>query len=446
MLAAIAVLVLVCIFYVLYVEQPSSAITPEQQQSWLLESPEDTGRFQAINNTFYQDTQTARAFTWATPLELAGSDVLIAPMGETGPELADARTVSGEVTEELPDLGLAWHKVMVDDLVPGSRYWYRVGDAQAGVWGPIGHFATAAAQQSAFSFVCISDSHIYSENSATLAADTLRYALNTAPDAAFVVHGGDIPDSGDDENSWLAYFAGSQRYLLDYAVVPTAGNHDGYDHDGVGFFNRHFFLAQPNEQDTSHGVYYSFGYGKVHFVVLNTNEKSDEYGWISAEQAQWLTNTITQAKKNGAQRVVVSLHVGPFALSTHADENRVEGMRVTLAGLLEELEVDLVLQGHDHYLSRTQALRGQRPDETGTTYMTNCASANKFYEFNDELEADYYDLFAYYTDPSREAYRPSFIVVSVGDDGGITTKAYEIDREKENPVVTLVDEHTLPAA
>lgn len=449
MVAAILLLAGVCATYVvLSGASPLEAggISDEDVQGWMAETPEETARFFGQNNTFYGDTGTTRAFTWVTDRTIEASDVLLVPMAGEVPQWQNATVLSGESGALDEPLGLLWHRALAENLLPDTAYWYRVGDAGAEMWGKAGQFFTAPAEKDAFSFVCIADTHTNSTGNAALAAETLEYALGVAPDAAFIMHSGDVVDDGGEEDSWLLYLDANRSALLNYAIVPAAGNHDGYDHKAPYMFDRHFYLPQPNGQNIRFGTYYSFTYGQVHFITLNTNEKTDDYHWISRRQAEWLREDVEKARRNGAGRIVVNMHRGPYALSTHADEPRIEKMRDSVAVLLEELGVDFVIQGHDHYVSRTHALYDGNVSDTGTVYVNCGAAANKFYAFNDGLEDAYYALFSSYTSPERSEFRQSFMVVHVEADGGLYGTVYEIDKSKQNPVLVAVDDFALNEA
>jgi hypothetical protein len=93
---------------------------------------------------------------------------------------------------------------------------------------------------------------------------------------------------------------------------------------------------------------YSFDYGDVHFLCLDSNRYIDPndaalQGWIAAD----LTNT------DAYWRFVV-YHHPPFNVG--AEHYQVQHMRV-LAPLFESLHVDFVLSGHEHNYQRARPIR-----------------------------------------------------------------------------------------
>ncbi|WP_345154986.1 DUF2341 domain-containing protein, partial [Nonomuraea rubra] len=131
----------------------------------------------------------------------------------------------------------------------------------------------------------------------------------------------------------------------------------------------HFTLEGPQGQDRSSGVYYSYTYNRAHFMVLNTNEGGAE--GISGKQLDWLKADARAAREAGARWLVLAMHKGTYTTANHLDDGDVMAMRRTLVPVIDELDIDLVLQGHDHVMSRSKVLaadpagvQARRPVET----------------------------------------------------------------------------------
>jgi hypothetical protein len=119
---------------------------------------------------------------------------------------------------------------------------------------------------------------------------------------------------------------------------------------------------------------YSFNYGDVHFVVLNSGDArtaADDKIFIDAQRA-WLEADL---KANAdAKWTIVTVHA-PFYHRTGEAESR-----GWLADVVESHGVDLVIQGHSHLVSRTYPMKNGEivtktsPDlirkGTGTVYTT----------------------------------------------------------------------------
>lgn len=132
---------------------------------------------------------------------------------------------------------------------------------------------------------------------------------------------------------------------------------------------------------------YSFRYGNVGVISVDSNELSHELqtntGYSNGAQLRWLTAQLTDWRSGpDAARVdfiVVFMHHCAFSTTTaHASDG---GVRGALDPIVSTYQVDLVVQGHNHVLERTDPIRdGKRvtsaPDRStihpatdGTTYL-----------------------------------------------------------------------------
>lgn len=92
----------------------------------------------------------------------------------------------------------------------------------------------------------------------------------------------------------------------------------------------------------------------------NDNKESEdnpEQGAIGQEQMEWAKQDIAQARDNGANWVVLAYHKPVYSASYHAlQDEDVQVTREDFVQLADELGVDVVMQGHDHKLTRTKSL------------------------------------------------------------------------------------------
>lgn len=290
--------------------------------------------------TFHGDAETRKGFSWYTEDEADAAVVRVS----TAPDLADAVEVAAE-SAVLP--GGVRHQAVADGLVPDTTYYYQVGDAASGNFSAVGTFRTAA-PAGPFSFVSLTDTQSQTEAEAQISAETMAKSLATVPDAAFLLHSGDVVERGTDETMWRDLLNLAGGTLTRTTIVPAAGNHD----TGENAFVDHFNLERNG--DTTDGTYYSFDYSNAHVAVLNTNE--DPAQGVSAQQLDWLRADVEAARSRGAEWVIVNLHKGPYTTAVHLDDPDVVRMRDTLVPLMDELGIDLVLQGHDHIYARTEHL------------------------------------------------------------------------------------------
>lgn len=404
------------------------------------------------------------------------------------------------------------YKAEAAELEPDTTYYYQVG-SESGEISEVGEFKTSGESGDPFKFVHYTDTQnaFWNENvrnEAAFGADTLQKALETAGETDFVLHTGDVVEVAEVEDEWVDIFEQSKPYFMQSAMAVAPGNHDEYaldwnDDPVTGKFNEHFNVPVTNDA-VDGGSYYSFDYNGVHFVTLNTNDnkESDDNpngGAIGKEQMEWIKADIEQARANGAKWVVLNYHKPLYSKSYHSlQDEDVQEIREELTALIDELDVDLALQGHDHVVSRTHSLTHVDSDENfsngqvedvesfvgdngveymenpeGTTYILPNTGGTKEYDdvyskgvdhlhevrpdldWMTQEDMDYYnDLFAYGNQPqetdsfedshsnNRDSAVQNFAVYEMADDE-LVVSMYQIEGELlegEERTVEMVDQ------
>lgn len=310
------------------------------------------------------DSSTSMNITWLTKYSVTGTDIELLPYSEspdfTGKPTEDARikASSETVRRSYPgaDLGIfallpyendyVQHTVTLTNLEPGSKYCYKVGDAQRGWWSEAGIIETASGSDDAFTFIYVTDPQAQRPDHYDRFAQVIDTAYASHPESKFIVSAGDQVDYGENMKHWN-YLLNSTDNILNLPMMPTTGNHE----DEGAILTNNFALPNVPEQDLDSGVYYSYDYNNVHYTVLNTNDIVDDK--LSDGQIEWLKNDIMGSD---ADWKILVLHKALYSNGSHFDDSDVEGMRSQLNALLPYLGVDLVLQGHDHVYLRTDVL------------------------------------------------------------------------------------------
>lgn len=317
-----------------------------------------------VSCTMYGDGETGRGFCWFTTGK-AGTDLQLVKTDDFDGSFANAKSYSG--TQNLYRKQYS-HQVAVTDLLPGTSYTYRVGDAAANVWSDAKSFVTDNGDE-AFKFITIADVQASSNENFAHAALTLKGALSVMPDAEFTVNLGDyVNDNTNDEWDWyFSNFAFANDILTQ---VPVAGNHDGNitNKFNTNCFKNTFCLDQ-SKNESIEGVYYSFDYGNAHFAVLNTN---DMYP-MSQAQRNWLINDMSASD---AQWKIILAHRSFYSAGKNINKPDTIIMRNVLLPIIDQLDIDMVYAGHDHMYLRTNQVKGDALVE-GTTYVDEIYNGEK---------------------------------------------------------------------
>jgi hypothetical protein len=147
-------------------------------------------------------------------------------------------------------------------------------------------------------------------------------------------------------------------------------------------------LALPSNGPHGCPSVYSFRYGNVGVVSLDTNDLTHESrpttGYSRGAQPAWLRGTLYQLRADPQiDFIVVFFHHCAYATAIgHGSD---DGVRSQVAPMFDEFSVDLAVQAHNHCWERTDPIRGGRatmvapngatvrPASDGTTYI--CAGS-----------------------------------------------------------------------
>lgn len=374
-----------------------------------------------VSNTFGNSASNRRNISWFTKATVTGSDYCLTEKSayeaggftpvNTAPAGVTVSVDTREVTRQYPgiDLGVAGffnytfalqrHMLTISGLKPGTTYYYKIGDAEKGFWSETAKIKTAGDSNSV-TFFHVADPQCGLEKQYGTFSGVLDTAYSLFPNAAFMICTGDHVDHGDNFKQWKWMFASARDKIMNTALMPTAGNHEG---KGTKAINNYFTLPYYADQNTEDGVFYSFDYNNTHFIVLNTENLGDDDA-LSDEQIEWLKK---DAGGSTAQWKILSLHKALYSNGSHYDDDDVVAIRKQLCSLLPELGIDVVLQGHDHVYLRTAAMNSNKvvkvyettetydgreykatvnPD--GTYYCITACSGVKYYKSKPAKETD----------------------------------------------------------
>ena len=204
-------------------------------------------------------------------------------------------------------------------------------------------------------------------------------ASKRCPEAALWVNMGDLVDNGASFYHWDGWQSVTDAALGGRAFAPVMGNHECYSLDWKycrpdAFLS--LFATPENGSAKYPRYYYSFDYGPVHFVVLNTQraELDTLSPGLFEEQAAWLARDLKAAKAKWRvallHRDLIDYDAEPMARDPFVE---------TLVPILETGGVDAVLTAHAHAYRRRR-LRGWKQDKNGVLYILTGNAGNCFYD------------------------------------------------------------------
>ena len=246
-------------------------------------------------------------------------------------------------------------------LEPNTTYVYRIYDDIYDVGTDFSEFTTNDPTEENFKFVHVSDSQVNGVDSEKTGVDTGLAFCNTLSsiieeNSDFIIHGGDVVEWSKYESYWTNMLDVNFEYLSQIPINAISGNHETVYRSGSNETYKHFNNKIPEQESTEMGYYYSFEYGNVKFIMLNTNSRNED-NTLKEEQYNWLINEL---ENNDCLWTIVSLHnpiysVGKYGLSSSYNKVCL-ALRDQLQGIFAEYGVDIVLQGHDHTISRTKPI------------------------------------------------------------------------------------------
>ncbi len=270
--------------------------------------------------------------------------------------------------------------VTLRNLVPGTRYRYRVGDGTN--WSPYRTFETEKAAEENFRFLIFGDSH---EKKPLYKAwrETVTQAFRQNPGAKFVMSLGDLIYSGKDYQQWQAWFEACKDVISNVPDMPVIGDHEprGVTSDDEWQRPEYFvklFRVPQNGPAGFKGEVYSFDYGPAHVVVLNSSfhyefaDPAARRAMIEAETA-WLDADLAATTKPWK---IVVYHDATYNLEADRAGTLT---KLNFGPVIDKHHVDVVFSAHDHAMARSYFMKDEQfvsSAREGTVYFISGRSGD----------------------------------------------------------------------
>ncbi len=376
------------------------------------------------------ETQGSLRFSWLTVPAVNDTVIRYKVKGAAEWETKSGSKFITAVTEGWKEKNT--HRVTIENLQPDATYVYSVGDGKT-FMSPEQEFkAPKSSDADEFTFMFVADPQSVSVEDYESFKHSFDYALSERNDMEFFLVAGDITQDGYKASEWDACFEVMGDYFAKYPTISIPGNHEMKgDWNFVNFAGR-FNLPGGNAGTAFDDTIGMFEYGDSCIVVINTEVTPP------AEKPEILRKQLVWAKKcfeeSGKKWRILVTHAGPYT----SNHNPMD-VRPYLIDAIDDMKVDLFLNGHDHiYIRGTVKNDKKVPLGEGTTYITGGTVGNKYYEY---LERSEYFTDSYHDDEDLQTV--NFITVSAD-----TIKVTSMQKEEpENwDKWKVADEFVIPKA
>lgn len=316
----------------------------------------------SLTLSLYDAENCVYGFTWNTKAEPARPIVRMCKGNAYGEYVKYGARYEIAESYEIGDKKINYYVCKVEiPLKSDTEYTYTVGDEYMGTTTEAATVKTVVpTEKRRWRFSHVSDSQAEGDvtsggvDTGNAFAKVLKNVTGKYNNR-FMIHTGDVVEYGKYESYWTEMLDKNFNYLSRLPIMAISGNHETTYKNGAYETYKHFDYKMP-EQYTDLGFYYSFSYGGVKFIMLNTNRLFAD-NKLSTDQYEWLENEL---KTKTEKWTVVCMHNPMYSVGKWGSDptrNAISrALTAQLGGLFAEYKVDLVLQGHDHMVSRTHPI------------------------------------------------------------------------------------------
>ncbi|MSU34236.1 MAG: metallophosphoesterase family protein [Pedosphaera sp.] len=297
--------------------------------------------------------------------------VVRASLGTNGQEmLPQWRALRTPENLRLPKLhsapiGTFQYEVRLTDLMPDTRYSYAVFDGterltsddesyQFTTYPPVGTVRP-------YQFWVLGDGGTGREPQYAVHQAMLDTTRKEGRPIDFWIYAGDMAyGTGRDVEFQARFFEAYDHTLRHKVCWPAMGNHEGFTSKGttgIGpYYDAYIVPTRGEVGGVASGTeaYYSFDYGNMHFICLDSHDLDRK---PTSAMAKWLQADLDKAQ---ADWLIAFWHHPPYTKGSHDSdkEKDLTEMRRYIMPIIEAGGVDVVLTGHSHTYERSMLMDG----------------------------------------------------------------------------------------
>lgn len=273
-------------------------------------------------------------------------------------------TVQGSLSGTQTDAGLTTeHEIRLTGLAADTKYFYSIGSSTQVLAGSdADHFfytSPDAGQADPYRIWILGDSGTADANAQAVRNAYLSFTGATYTNLLLML-GDNAYENGTDADYQTAVFNMYPGVLRQTPLWPTIGNHDTAQStdppSNLPYFQMFTLPTAGEAGGVASGTekYYSFNYGNIHFICLDSMTSSRATG---SPMLTWLEQDLSQ---NAQPWVIAFWHHPPYTRGSHNSDTEAQlaEMRTNVLPILESWGVDLVLAGHSHSYERSFLIDG----------------------------------------------------------------------------------------
>jgi hypothetical protein len=267
------------------------------------------------------------------------------------------------------------HQILLNGLSANAKYFYAVGSTSDNLSGDTNYFFTTAPEPGTAKptrIWVIGDAGRKDSNQQAVRDAYYAFTGSRETDL-WLMLGDNAYDNGTDAEYQAAVFDMYSVLLRKSVLWSALGNHETAQstafNDSYPYFSLFTFptnsVAGGMASGTEH--YYSFDYGNIHFICLDSMTASRA---TNGAMATWLRADLNSTTNRW---IIAFWHHPPYTKGSHNSDTETPliEMRQNFLPILEEGGVDLVLTGHSHSYERSFLLDGHY------SFSTNLVSSMK---------------------------------------------------------------------
>ncbi len=253
----------------------------------------------------------------------------------------------------------------LSDLEPATQYYYAIYDGETRLTPADESYRVKTnplpGTDAPVYFWVVGDSGTGSKSQAAVHQAMLDHNAAAKRELDLYLHVGDMAyGSGTNKEFSDRFFKMYEPTLRNVVCWPSMGNHEGRTSKGatgVGPYYDAYICPMNGEAGglpSGKEAYYSFDFGKVHFICLDSHDLDRR---PTGEMAQWLKADLEKTK---ADFLVAFFHHPPYTKGSHDSdtEGQLIEMREYIMPILESGGIDLVFTGHSHIYERSMLIDG----------------------------------------------------------------------------------------